>query len=156
MAYHKKDLKLADVVFPTDLSYGEDLRPYYIPGGGSVEKEVPAPYVGGRGAIENKLGILKPFVFEVVSYQCGKSLNGYEKRFLIQVRVRPRDDDSISDDPDGKYLTLDFSGSYDEWIPEAVCLRDLCLRAMRHELEENLYADGVRVWDPHVGHARSI
>jgi hypothetical protein len=31
------------------------------------------------------------------------------------------------------------------------CLRELVMLAMRHELEESILVDGVRVWDPHVG-----
>ncbi len=121
----------------------------------AVEHVMPAPY---RGTLDGVRTELAQFRFEVVGdpvwYRPHADSWNQRKTLTINTRQRPRGDEGggVRHDPDGTpYVLISFSATYEVSRPDALCLRELVMLAMRHELEESILVDGVRVWDPHVG-----
>ena len=70
------------------------------------------------------------------------------KRVLIHTEIISRDT--------GKPMALYFSNDFPVGRPDAACIRELLIEAVRHEIEECIFVDGVRVWDPHVNGRNEI
>jgi len=70
------------------------------------------------------------------------------KRVQIHTEIISRDT--------GKPMALYFSNDFPVGRPDAACIRELLIEAVRHEIEECIFVDGVRVWDPHVNGRNEI
>lgn len=130
----------------------------------AVEHEMPAPYVGGPRALEGATE-LAPLRFEVVRLNWEKPSNydhqaghafGYMVRKSLELvtRQRPRGDEDpafVKGEGEQRWVEITFRASFAPDRPDALCIRELVMLAMRHELEESIKVNGVRVWDPHVG-----
>lgn len=134
----------------------------------AIEADIPLPYVGHHTGVEGKVDVSN-FVFEYVSHTFEPAVefhwNGYKisepkkKHLTLVAKVRPRVgvEDIAPEHVDSRGLTkLFFHQKYDIDRPDAVCVRELFLLALRHELEESIMVNGVRIWDPHVGRPGDI
>lgn len=95
---------------------------------------------------------LGPLYFQVLSYRRedlyekmlgGSSPSQLYYKLWLEVYVYDRD---VKWD----YMKLTFSQTFPVEEPEAASLRTLLHTAVCHEVDECIYVDGVRVFDPHV------
>lgn len=132
-------------------------RPYRATSQWAVEPEAPASYVGAplEGRFE-----FKPFAVEIIKIEFLRSgdldrfgwpvmVASGMKRCRVELRVQDRTDPSAK-------IPLYASETFPIDHPDAVCAREILLAFMRHELEECIHVNGVRVWDPHVGRPNGI
>lgn len=108
----------------------------------AVETHSPPSYVGAP--LEGKFE-LKPFHVEVVSVTF---YPGARKECNVHVRIADRETGQIQNLYARETFPLDY--------PDAVCAREILIAFMRHEVEECIHVNGVRVWDPHVGRPGGI
>ena len=127
---------------------------------GAVEQMIPLPYVGPPGGVEGTLDVSQ-FVFEYVSHRFEPDWFGARKHLQLVAKVRPRGDEVHTDGEAPKVderglMKIYFGASFEAHRPDAVCIREIFLLALRHELEESIKVNGVRIWDPHVGRPGDI
>lgn len=78
----------------------------------------------------------------------------------LHVLIRPRGDEEhghyVTDTDGTRWMKLWAGMSFAGDKPDALCIREIVLNFLRHELEESILVDGVRIWDPHVGRPGGI
>jgi hypothetical protein len=138
----------------------------------AVEQDLPAPFIGsleGEATLAPlrfevlELRWQRPSAFDYQGRQAEAMRDGavrwhsppLKKGLSLVTRQRPRGDEypgSVEQDGSGvPYVEVTFHASFDDDRPDALCIRELVLLAMRHELEESIKVNDVRIWDPHVG-----
>ncbi len=138
-------------VVDTSVSFGQGLacRPE------SVERKIPESYVGASLDGSAKLD---PFYFEVVNIKWERGPR--VKNLVVSAKIKTRSGDFQINNGTlakaGDFKVIVFYGDFEAGRPDAACIRELLMNALRHELEECIMVDGVRVWDPHVGRPRGI
>lgn len=135
-----------------------------------IEDVIPLPYVGATVTGKTEL---RPFSVRVVGVRWVTATSPdigeraefipYErkgtKKLTLHVQVTPRSQTElpIRKDAEGRvYVDLYAHEFYPIDRPDAVCIRELVLTFLRHELEESIMVDDVRIWDPHVGRPTGI
>lgn len=128
----------------------------------SVEREAPRPYVRGA-SVHGKAELLPGFGIKVVDIDIDKDdgLFGPPKKHVrLHVLIRPRGDEEhghyVTDTDGTRWMKLWAGMSFAGDKPDALCIREIVLNFLRHELEESILVDGVRIWDPHVGRPGGI
>ena len=100
---------------------------------------------------------LKPFCFDVKRIYFDKGVfrhqHAYDAHYgrIIRLDVMIRD----RNDPFGAPLPLTFAHPH-TFATDHEAARDLLLRALRHEVDECLLVNGVRVNDPHANGRQGI
>jgi hypothetical protein len=131
----------------------------------SLEEESPLPYGRPPEALVGSAE-LTPFRLDVVSIRFerydsfyGPPFASSMKSLYLHVRVAPRKGEvhhNVKQDERGEFIDLYANMQFEESRPDALCIRELLLNFVRHEVEESILVNGVRIWDPHVGRPGGI
>jgi hypothetical protein len=111
--------------------------------------DIPKPT---RGTMTGKAEV-KGFGFTVKNVQITRGGDMWGTRPGIKsVQIHAE----INSRETGAPMALYFRNDFPETRPDAACIRELLIEAVRHEIEECIFVDGVRVWDPHVNGRNEI